>query len=200
MNHWLFLTLLSCVIMMSATSLWSTKGSSKRQSPVIKSILEIVSSPSKNGGNDVNKQELIRLVNELPKISVKRESMYGKWNLLYTTEKETNFITKYFGKCTEVYQQINENSINNVIAFEDKVFSVDGVLLPNNDGNANRVYFKFTQASLTFTNQKPFNFPPFGSGYFDNLYIDDQIRISFDIRGDYLISERVKIKTAIIVK
>lgn len=186
------LLLLLCIIVMSAASLWSTKLGSKRQSPVVASIIKLVSPPSKNNGESVGKKELIALINQLPKISVKREAMYGKWNLLYTTEKETNFITRYFGKCTEVYQQINENTIQNVIAFEDKVFGVDGMLLPSSD-DTNRVYFKFTKASLTFNNQRPINFPPFGSGYFENLYIDDQVRISFDVRGDYLISERVNV-------
>ncbi len=184
--------LLLCVVIVSAASLWSTKLGSKRQSPVLANIIKLVSSPSKNNRNSVEKQQLVALINQLPKTSVKREAMYGKWNLLYTTEKETNFITKYFGKCTEVYQQIDEKTINNVIAFEDKVFSVDGMILPKND-DTNRVYFKFTKASFTLNNQKPFNLPPFGSGYFENLYIDDQFRISFDVRGDYLISKRVKV-------
>ena len=190
-TYLLHVLLLLYVIIVSAASLWSSKLGSKRQSPVVANIIKLVSSPSKNNGNSVEKQKLIALINQLPKTSVNREAMYGKWNLLYTTEKETNFITKYFGKCTEVYQQINKSEINNVIAFEDKVFSVDGMILPNND-DTNRVYFKFTKASLTFKNQKPVNLPPFGSGYFENLYIDDQFRISFDVRGDYLISQRVQ--------
>ena len=185
------LLLLLCIIVMSAASLWSTKLGSKRQSPVVASIIKLVSPPYKNNGESVEKKELITLINQLPKISVKREAMYGKWNLIYTTEKETNFISKYFGKCTGVYQQIKNDTINNVISFEDKVFSVDGMLFLNNE-KTNRVDFKFTKASLTFNNQKPINFPPVGSGYFDNLYIDDLIRISYDVIGVYLISKREK--------
>ena len=188
MDKLLVLALLLSFILASSAALWSTK-TYKKQPQVISDILTLVSKNNINGNNSVNKQELASLINSLPKTPVKREMMYGKWNLIYTTEKETNFISKYFGKCTGVYQQIKNDTINNVISFEDKVFSVDGMLFLNNE-KTNRVDFKFTKASLTFNNQKPINFPPVGSGYFDNLYIDDLIRISYDVRGDYLISKR----------
>ncbi|KAF3552509.1 hypothetical protein DY000_02004795 [Brassica cretica] len=32
--------------------------------------------------------------------------------------------------------------------------------------------------------------PPFGQGWFDNVYMDGDIRVAKDIRGDYLVVDR----------
>ena len=55
-----------------------------------------------------------------------------------------------------------------------------------------RVNFSFTSARLEL--EKPFQwtlqFPPVGQGWFDNLYVDDTMRVARDSRGDTLVVVR----------
>ena len=53
-----------------------------------------------------------------------------------------------------------------------------------------RSEFKFTQAqvSLSFFNGgKPLSLPPIGSGWFDTIYLDDDLRCDYNSRGDILV-------------
>ena len=55
-----------------------------------------------------------------------------------------------------------------------------------------RVNFSFTSARLEVV--APFEltlrFPPVGKGWFDNLYVDDTMRVARDSRGDTLVVVR----------
>ncbi|PWA34806.1 Plastid lipid-associated protein/fibrillin conserved domain-containing protein [Artemisia annua] len=117
----------------------------------------------------------------------------GTWRLLWTTEKEQLFIIKnadFFGtEAGDVLQVIDvENkSLNNVITFPpDGVFFVrSGIEIASDQ----RVNFRFTSAVLRGKDWE-FPLPPFGKGWFDSVYLDNDIRIAKDIRGDYLVVDR----------
>eukprot|EP01026_Neomeris_dumetosa_P071337 TRINITY_DN7196_c0_g1_i4.p1 TRINITY_DN7196_c0_g1~~TRINITY_DN7196_c0_g1_i4.p1 ORF type:complete len:197 (-),score=7.63 TRINITY_DN7196_c0_g1_i4:286-876(-) len=115
----------------------------------------------------------------------------GTWRLLWTTEKETLFILKnaqFFGTTGgEAYQIIDlgTNRLQNVIQFPPEGrFVVDSTA---EIGENSRVNFQFQSAKLRVFGRDVPN-PPYGKGWFDTLYIDDEIRISYDSRKDYLIT------------
>ena len=121
----------------------------------------------------------------------------GKWELLWTTEKETLFFINkgLFGKSvTNVYQTIDlkQGVLNNLIEFEgDRVFSVVGTIEKDLLVNS-RINFKFSKAVISVPPFPSLSLPPVGSGWFDNVYANDKYRLSKDVRGDYLVSKRVQ--------
>ena len=118
----------------------------------------------------------------------------GNWKLLWTTEKETLFFAKsgLFGnKVTNIRQVIDNDSINNIIEFENNAeFTVLGDIdIQSTD--IRRVNFKFKQAKLILPPFVNLKIPPVGQGWFDNIFVNEKYRLSRDIRGDYLISQRI---------
>ena len=119
------------------------------------------------------------------------------WRLTWTSERETLFLLRFgipfVGRAGESYQIIDTaaGTLKNVIEFGDKgaAFVVDSKI--SGEGMPKRVDFRFTAATLRLAPpSKPVSLPPFGSGYFENLYVDDTLRIARDSRGDTLIVER----------
>ncbi|KAI3844273.1 hypothetical protein MKW92_023020 [Papaver armeniacum] len=125
-------------------------------------------------------------------------SLSDTWRMLWTTEKEQLFIIKnayLFGgtQAGDILQVIDVDAgvLNNVITFPPSgVFFVRSsikIVSPQ------RVDFRFTSAVLRGENWE-FPLPPFGRGWFDSVYIDDNIRVAKDIRGDYLVVDRAPYK------
>jgi hypothetical protein len=52
------------------------------------------------------------------------------------------------------------------------------------------VNFRFTSAGLKLGSGPTFPVPPFGKGWFDTVFLDDELRISKDVRGDTLVVKR----------
>ncbi|XP_059651605.1 probable plastid-lipid-associated protein 11, chloroplastic [Cornus florida] len=120
-------------------------------------------------------------------------SLSGTWRLLWTTEKEQLFIIKnasLFGtQAGDVLQVIDveERRLNNVITFPPHgVFFVRSSI---EIASSQRVNFRFTSAVLRGENWE-IPLPPFGQGWFESVYIDNDIRVAKDIRGDYLVVDR----------
>ncbi|XP_062175629.1 probable plastid-lipid-associated protein 11, chloroplastic isoform X2 [Alnus glutinosa] len=117
-------------------------------------------------------------------------SLSATWRLLWTTEKEQLFIVenaRLFGtQAGDVLQviDIEKLTLNNVITFPpDGVFFVrSGIEV----ASPQRVNFRFTSAVLRGKNWE-IPLPPFGQGWFESIYLDDDIRVAKDIRGDYLV-------------
>ncbi|KAJ4800234.1 Plastid-lipid associated protein pap [Rhynchospora pubera] len=121
------------------------------------------------------------------------KSLSATWRMLWTTEKEQLFIIKNAGlfgtKAGDVLQVIDveEMRLNNVITFPPTgVFFVRSTIEPE---PPQRVNFKFTGAVLR-SSDREIPLPPFGQGWFESVYLDDDIRVAKDIRGDYLVVER----------
>ncbi|KAK9094578.1 hypothetical protein Scep_026047 [Stephania cephalantha] len=120
-------------------------------------------------------------------------SLSSTWRMLWTTEKEQLFIiknAKLLGtQAGDVLQVIDveKRLLNNVITFPPYgvffVRSTIDVVSPQ------RVNFRFTSAVLRGKDWE-FPLPPFGQGWFESIYLDDEIRVVKDIRGDYLIVDR----------
>nr|ABK21701.1 unknown [Picea sitchensis] len=113
--------------------------------------------------------------------------------MLWTTEKEQLFIVEkahVFGtKVGDILQAIDveKGSLNNVITFPPSgAFVVSSTIQV---ASPKRINFRFTSAVLRGSNWK-IPLPPFGQGWFESLYLDEEIRIAKDIRGDYLVVDR----------
>ncbi|XP_020093362.1 probable plastid-lipid-associated protein 11 [Ananas comosus] len=115
------------------------------------------------------------------------------WRMLWTTEKEQLFIIKnapFFGtEAGDVLQVIDveKGTLNNVITFPPS-----GVFFVRSSIEAEppqRINFKFTSAVLRGSNWE-IPLPPFGKGWFESVYLDEDIRVVKDIRGDYLVVDR----------
>ncbi|KAK9804798.1 hypothetical protein WJX72_006110 [[Myrmecia] bisecta] len=115
------------------------------------------------------------------------------WKLLWTTEKETLFILKKAGlfgtKAGEVYQAIDmqAGTLQNVITFPpDGAFVVDSSI---EVASSQRTNFTFNAATLQL-HRRSIKLPPYGQGWFETVYLDKNIRVAKDSRGDTLVVVR----------
>ncbi|ONK56315.1 uncharacterized protein A4U43_C10F6730 [Asparagus officinalis] len=147
--------------------------------------------------NPSKRSEIIDAIDELAvygKDAITTDSsLTGTWRMLWTTEKEQLFIIEkafVFGTETgDVLQVIDveKGVLNNVITFPPVgVFFVRSSIEPV---PPQRVNFRFTSAVLRGENWE-IPLPPFGQGWFESVYLDDDIRVAKDIRGDYLVVDR----------
>lgn len=140
------------------------------------------------------KEEIRRCAMELGDLAkgstnTAEEVLSAKWKLLWTTEKETLFIFEKFASAGEAYQVIDvqEATLQNIIEFPpDGAFTVDSKITIT---SPTRVEFRFEAARIQ-TKFGSIPLPPFGKGWFENIYVDDTLRLSSDSRGDLLIVER----------
>ncbi|CAE7480096.1 PAP11 [Symbiodinium pilosum] len=120
----------------------------------------------------------------------------GTWNLVYTTEKEVLSLIGDPG--VSVYQKLDSGAgtLGNSIVFTDgKRFDVKGTVssgAPPEDATATyppglRSDFRFVGASLTVSPGLILPLPPFGAGWFVSVYLDDNLRVNRDSRGDLAI-------------
>lgn len=98
---------------------------------------------------------------------------------------------RWFGTAAgEVYQVIDVagGSLQNVITFPPEgAFVVDSGIAVS---GPQRVDFKFSGARVELPRGRRVALPPFGSGWFDNVYVGARYRVARDVRGDTLICVR----------
>ena len=123
----------------------------------------------------------------------------AEWRLLWTSERETLFLLAnglpFVGAAADVFQVVDVASgrIQNCVAFGEYLsaaFVVDGTLKV---ASSTRCDFAFSSASFRRESVEPFVFPPFGRGWFDTLYVDADLRVARDSRGDTLVVQRSKL-------
>lgn len=109
-----------------------------------------------------------------------------EWILTWTTEKEINFFLD-FDIASEVSQTIDGSELGNLIAFKrGGGLSVSGTLnVP--EISSIRTEFKFDTATLDLAKWGTYEFPPVGEGWFDTIYLDDDLRVDTNSRDDILI-------------
>nr|GMD65108.1 probable plastid-lipid-associated protein 11 [Ipomoea batatas] len=163
-------------------------------------LLRLISDQDRGLRTQSDSQKLSQIVSAIDDVAAAGHdtvttgtSLSATWRLLWTTEKEQLIIIKnapLFGtRAGDVLQVIDvENmSLNNVITFPP-----DGVFFVRSNievASSQRVNFRLTSAVLRGKGWE-FPLPPFGQGWFDTVYLDDEIRVVKDIRGDYLVVER----------
>ena len=125
-------------------------------------------------------------------------SLAATWELVYTSEREVLWLIEnggVFGTETgAVYQSLDlaAGTLSNVVTFPPTGAFVVASTAAAVEGGAStspdalRVEFKFTGARL----DAPWGslpLPPFGQGWFDNVFVDGDLRVARDVRGDTLI-------------
>ena len=124
------------------------------------------------------------------KASAASPELQAKWILEWTTEKEINFFTQQgFSENRSIYQTIEGNILGNMIPFVRGrgSFSVTGRLeIPDDQGP--RTNFLFTEATIDLGEKwGEYKFPPIGKGWFDTVYLDEELRVDVNSRNDILI-------------
>nr|XP_043620911.1 probable plastid-lipid-associated protein 11, chloroplastic isoform X2 [Erigeron canadensis] len=183
----------------------TTRSSLSSQSQSLSSaksnLLDLISNQNRGISTQSDPQKLLQITDAIDtiallnrdQITTNNASLSGTWRLLWTTEKEQLFIIKnagFFGtKAGDVLQVIDveKRNLNNVITFPP-----DGVFFVRSDieiTSSQRVDFRFTSAVLRGKDWE-FPLPPFGKGWFESVYLDGELRVVKDIRGDYLVVDR----------
>ncbi|KAK9790949.1 hypothetical protein WJX73_007827 [Symbiochloris irregularis] len=115
------------------------------------------------------------------------------WKMLWTSEKETQFILKnaplFRTQAGDVFQMIDKASgrLQNAILFPPAgCFLIDSSC--EADGDA-RINFKFNKATFRVSG-KDYNLPPFGQGWFETIYLQDDVRVAKDSRKDTIVFVR----------
>ena len=120
------------------------------------------------------------------------------WRLAWTSENETLFLLEKFpggvgrAPITQAYQRIDVDAgtLRNEVVFSNgNAFVVDSVIEVTDE---TRVDFRFTGAKLNLAApvEASLPLPPFGQGWFDNVYVDGELRVARDSRGDTLVVVR----------
>jgi len=144
--------------------------------------------------SEAQKLEIERLIDALAALNpteVAATRLTGRWRLLWTTEKETLALAGggVLGRAvTDVYQLIDTaaGTLSNRIDFQGGAFEVDSSCEPS---NGIRVGFSFNAARIRF-GDFTLPLPPVGKGWFDCVYLDEELRIVRDSRDDTLIALR----------
>lgn len=108
---------------------------------------------------------------------------------LWTSEKEINFFLEK-GISESITQTLSADILENYIPFvKGGGFGVTGEIRPaeKNNDEMLRTQFKFLNAKLDIGKWGVYNFPPVGEGWFDTIYLDEDLRIDTNSRDDILI-------------
>ncbi|KAJ1444299.1 hypothetical protein M885DRAFT_553306 [Pelagophyceae sp. CCMP2097] len=127
-----------------------------------------------------------------------RDLLTGRWELLWTTETELLFAIEKglvgAGPCDGVFQDINvaAGTLDNVVDFANDSQLLVTSSLDADAGNPRRFDFAFKGCALRW---RGFTvpLPPVGKGWGELAFIDGDLRIQRDVRGDLLIARRVNV-------
>jgi len=177
----------------------------RRRIQLKKELLDLVkkSPPKKSGrfANDVDAKRFENIfLSELPTLNptsnpTKSNLFSGEWECVWTNEKELNLAVRSGlpgSPWKRTYQQINipERRLDNFIEFENAMLTIRSSIEPDTE-NFSKFNFRFSGASITWRKWN-IPFPPVGKGWGELLYLDEDIRLQRDIRGDLLLARRVK--------
>ena len=140
------------------------------------------------------------LLRELPALcpmdAPTRSALFsGTWECRWTDEKELNFAVAngLFGlPWVRTYQSIDvpAGELVNIIEFEDGELRVGSSIAPD-AADGTRFNFAFNACALTWRGLRV-PLPPVGRGWGELLYLDDEMRIQRDIRGDMIVATKVR--------
>ena len=143
-------------------------------------------------------QAIARLADLNPTREPARSPLFnGRWVCRWTTEQEINFAVEkgLFGlPWVSTYQDIDlqEQTLENTIEFEGGSLRVGSTIQPDDDLGA-RFNFAFEQCSVKWRSLTV-PLPPVGRGWGDLLYLDEEMRIQRDLRGNLLVATRAAVQ------
>jgi hypothetical protein len=167
--------------------------------PIVDDLIQMTADTDRGASTSPQQRDrIMKAVDALKQIQAGRPTtgsdLDATWKLLWSSEKETQFIVKnakLFGtQAGDIYQVIDtqRRKLQNVITFPPSgMFLVESSIDP--EPGSQRTNFQFIGASLT-VNLRKFKVPPFGKGWFDSVYMDERIRCARDIRDDTLVAVR----------
>ena len=173
------------------------------QAQALKAELLTLAAKSRAGIRPLEEAEQARferiLTEELPALRpmdepTRSDLFSGEWECRWTDEKELNFAVKngLFGlPWRRTYQTIDiaAGTLVNVLDFDGGELRVGSTIAPDaTDGT--RFNFAFGDCSLTWRSLRV-PLPPIGKGWGELLYLDEEMRIQRDIRGDMIVATRV---------
>jgi len=185
-----------------------TLGSGARRRALKQELKDLAKVAASSGGGfqglDASKrlqmEEIISELSDLCPIDAPARSpvFSGEWECLWTTEKELNFVVQsgLFGLPWErTYQIIDipSGKLENVIEFASGGYlKVGSTIEPDsNDAEGRRFNFTFEQCAARWRSiEVPL--PPVGQGWGDLVYLDENMRIQRDVRGDLLVATKVR--------
>ena len=157
---------------------------------------------SNYGAVPIDRERLDGLIEELASINptprpAESPKFSGNWNLLWTTESELLFAVEKglfaAGPCVGVEQTIDvaNGRLENLVLFDnDSRLFVGSTIAPDAaDASGVRFNFAFSSCSLRWRGYD-IPLPPVGKGWGDLLYLDDDLRVQRDVRGDLLIATK----------
>jgi len=153
--------------------------------------------------SDAALAEIEVLIDELAELNAKAArdtgsspDLTGKWTLMFTTEQE--LLGLMGNPLTVVYQtlDIENGKLGNGVEWSNGVtFTVDSTLSSDAEVDV-RSNFVFKSAALTVPDipilgTRTLTLPPIGKGWFDNVYLDRDLRLNRDLRGNTVVYQRV---------
>lgn len=157
---------------------------------------------SNYGAVPIDRDRLDELIDELATVNptprpAESPKFSGKWQLLWTTESELLFAVEKglfaAGPCVGVEQTIDvaNGRLENLVLFDnDSRLFVGSTIEPDaSDASGVRFNFAFSSCSLRWRGYD-IPLPPVGKGWGDLLYLDDDLRVQRDVRGDLLIATK----------
>mmetsp|Transcript_42135 Transcript_42135/g.132248 ORF Transcript_42135/g.132248 Transcript_42135/m.132248 type:complete len:343 (+) Transcript_42135:44-1072(+) len=119
----------------------------------------------------------------------------GTWECVWTTESELNFAVDkgLLGlPWRRTYQTIDvpRGTLTNIIEFEEGGFLRVGSTISPDAERGERFCFSFDSCAVRWRSLE-LPLPPVGRGWGDLLYLDDELRVQRDVRGDLLVATRV---------
>mmetsp|Transcript_31693 Transcript_31693/g.101677 ORF Transcript_31693/g.101677 Transcript_31693/m.101677 type:complete len:344 (+) Transcript_31693:84-1115(+) len=119
----------------------------------------------------------------------------GTWECVWTTESELNFAVDkgLLGlPWRRTYQTIDvpRGTLTNVIEFEEGGFLRVGSTISPDAERGERFRFSFDSCAVRWRSLE-LPLPPVGRGWGELLYLDDELRVQRDVRGDLLVATRV---------
>lgn len=192
---WLLLLPLQTTALNAFFNLGATKSGPKQQ------LLDLCAGCN-YGVEAIDRDRLDGLIDELAAVNptpepAKSPKFSGVWELLWTTETELLFAVEKglfaAGPCVGVEQVIDmkKGSLENIVLFEnDSRLFVGSTIAPDEtDATGVRFDFAFSSCSLRWRGTDV-PLPPIGKGWGDLMYLDDDLRVQRDARGDLLIATK----------
>lgn len=166
----------------------------------IKAELLELAEASSGGVKEENNERIAELIVLLENLNTSPTPVFdaklnGVWELVWTTEKEVLFAKSkglfLDGPCVGVTQTIDLDGgrLENRIYFEGGgALSVSSTLTPDADGKG--FQFSFDACSLKWRQGPEVPLPPVGKGAAKVTFLDNDIRVQRDSRGDTLVCIR----------